>query len=171
LFPVFIVLLSIPLCGERLNLVKGLSILFAFIGMLLIVSNGHLAGIRLSNLGWDSLALAAALSWALFSVIGKKNQAEQDLAIYLYTIGAFSVRDRYFSFSSMAIPDAASRNGGMACSEQYRIRQFALVPGAQDVFFFAGRRYLLFKLFRDLPVYCAAARRTNESGTDVRISG
>lgn len=109
LFPVLIVLLSVPLLGERMTAGKTVSILLGFTGMLLIVTSGNLTEIRLSNVGGDLLALGAAASWAIYSVLGKKDGTPPELALYMHILSAFALSFVcMLAFSSFAAPDAAS---------------------------------------------------------------
>jgi drug/metabolite transporter (DMT)-like permease len=109
MFPIFIVLLSVPMFGESLTLAKGFSILLGFIGMMAIVSNGDITAIRLTNLGGDLLALGAALSWALFSGLGRKNKVDQDLSIYVFTLSAFAFSSiGLVGFSTFTVPNITS---------------------------------------------------------------
>jgi drug/metabolite transporter (DMT)-like permease len=70
-----------------------------------IVSNGDMAAIRLTNLGGDLFALGGALSWALFSGLGRKNRVDQDLSIYVFTLSAFALSSiGLIGFSTFTVP-------------------------------------------------------------------
>ncbi|MFC5528085.1 DMT family transporter [Cohnella yongneupensis] len=106
LFPLFIVLLSAFMFGERLTPSKTASILLGLVGMIIIVTDGNMSAIRLTDLGGDLLAISGALCWALFSVFGKKSRTDQDLGIYLFTITSFVLSSfGLFFFSNLTAPD------------------------------------------------------------------
>jgi len=71
--PIFIALLSVWLLGEQIPIRTLAGIIVAFAGMTVVISHGSLAGFRSgTNLIGSSMILLNSLSWALFSVLGKK---------------------------------------------------------------------------------------------------
>ncbi|OGO80176.1 MAG: hypothetical protein A2Y21_03695 [Clostridiales bacterium GWC2_40_7] len=109
LFPVMIVIFAVPINKERINMAKLVSILLGFIGMVIIVTNGYIGSIKLSNIFGDILAIGAAVLWGIFSNLGKKNKIDSSLSIYIYTLVAFVLSTvSMFMFSSFTIPDATS---------------------------------------------------------------
>ena len=88
-FPIMIVILSIPINGEKLDKWKVLSLLLGFIGVIIILTNGNLAHIKISNVKGDLLALSAAICWGIFSTLGKKNNTDTFLSNYIYTTVTF----------------------------------------------------------------------------------
>lgn len=74
LSPVFIGLISWPMTGERLKLPAGVGLILAFAGSLLVITDGRVPspgqlGLRVHG---DFLILLTALTWAVYSVYGKK---------------------------------------------------------------------------------------------------
>jgi drug/metabolite transporter (DMT)-like permease len=65
------------------------AILLGLAGMVIIVTNGRLDSIRMSNLFGDLLALGAAACWGIFSNLGKRNRIDTALSNYVYVFSAF----------------------------------------------------------------------------------
>ncbi len=71
--PVGIALFSALFGGERLTRRRALGIAISVSGALLVISNGHLAGLLAGALGSGELALlGCVLCWALYSVLGRR---------------------------------------------------------------------------------------------------
>lgn len=85
LFPIMIVLLAVPINGEKLNTIKLLSVGLGFVGMVIIITNGNLQSIKLSNVMGDLFAIVGAVMWGLFSNLGKRNQINSFVSNYIYT--------------------------------------------------------------------------------------
>ncbi len=112
LFPVFIVLLAVPIHGEKLTVFKVVSLLIGFAGVLVIITAGNIGSFKLTNLSGDIAALGGALSWGLFSNLGKKNKLDAFLSNYVYTITAFVLSTAGLLFlSGPVLPDAAGIAG------------------------------------------------------------
>ena len=88
-FPIMIVIFSIPMNGEKLDRLKVFSLLVGIIGVTIILTNGNLAHLKLSNALGDLLALGAAICWGIFSNQGKKNHVDTFLSNYIYTTVSF----------------------------------------------------------------------------------
>ena len=66
---IFIVLLSAFFYKEKINSLQSLGFLFAFIGVLIVISNGKLSAfLNLEFVSGDIWILGAAISWALYSI-------------------------------------------------------------------------------------------------------
>ena len=71
-WPVLICLLSVVILKERWNLNKTLAVLFGFAAVLLVLSKGNIADIRIQEPVAILWVLVGAASFALFSVLSKK---------------------------------------------------------------------------------------------------
>jgi drug/metabolite transporter (DMT)-like permease len=71
--PVFMALLGWLVLKEGLGWVKVFGILLAFIGVLLVVSDGDMTSISIGKLGapGDVLILISAVNWAVFSTLSR----------------------------------------------------------------------------------------------------
>lgn len=72
--PIFISLLSFSILRERFNLRKGIGVILGFTGTLFIIMREGPIGLSSNPTGFlgDLLSLGAALSWALYSTLGKR---------------------------------------------------------------------------------------------------
>jgi drug/metabolite transporter (DMT)-like permease len=89
LFPIFIVLLAIPIHKERLDVFKVISIGMGFAGTLLLMTKGELSSITFTNFEGDLFAILAAVSWGLFTNLIKKNDIDIFLSTSFITVIAF----------------------------------------------------------------------------------
>jgi drug/metabolite transporter (DMT)-like permease len=89
LFPIFIVLLAIPIHKEKLNLFKIISVAMGFMGTILLISKGNLVNITFTNITGDVFAILAAVCWGLFTNLIKKNQKEMLASTFFITVVAF----------------------------------------------------------------------------------
>jgi drug/metabolite transporter (DMT)-like permease len=70
--PVFMALLGFAVFKEPLTLIKSAGILIAFVGLILLISNGDLYSIDLISNKGDFLILVSAFTWAVYSAVNKK---------------------------------------------------------------------------------------------------
>lgn len=112
LFPIFIILLAIPIHKEKLNLYKILSMVMGFMGTILLITKGDLANINFTNLKGDIFAVLAAVSWGLFTNLIKKNQKDILVSTFFITIVAFVLSTGAMAASSrFIIPQKADFYG------------------------------------------------------------
>ena len=105
LYPIMIVIFAIPINKEKLNLNKILSLIIGFIGVIIILTNGNFRSIKISNIAGDMLAIGAAISWGIFSNLGKKNSADTVLSNYIYTTVTFILSAAaLLLFSKLTLP-------------------------------------------------------------------
>ena len=104
-WPIFIVLLSRLILNEKLNSKKILSLLFGFLGVILVLTKGNITQIHLDNYYIDILVLLAGLTFAIFSVYSKKVHLEPYTMTTIYfltaTIASFI---SMFWFSNFVFP-------------------------------------------------------------------
>ncbi|ATW26529.1 DMT family transporter [Candidatus Formimonas warabiya] len=73
LSPVFIGLIFWTLLGERLKGITVIGLALSFTGCFLVITNGNLASMQINEQFWGNvLILLTAVSWALYSVFGKR---------------------------------------------------------------------------------------------------
>lgn len=87
-WPIMVVILGFFILKEQPTLKKLIAIIVSFIGILIIVTNGHLSNINFSNLKGDLLALLYAFVFALFSVLGKKFRYDQTFSAMIFFLSA-----------------------------------------------------------------------------------
>jgi len=91
LFPIFIVLFAIPMHGEKMNRYKAASVLMGAAGTALLVTEGQLGSFAFTDLEGDAYAVAAAVSWGLFTNLVKKNRQDLMLSTIAITAVAFAL--------------------------------------------------------------------------------
>lgn len=112
LYPIMIVIFAVPINGEKLDMNKIMSIILGFCGVIIILSNGDIKSIRMSNAAGDLMAIGAAISWGIFSNLGKKNKVDMVLSNYIYTAVTFVLSAAaMFMFSEFTIPDVPAFAG------------------------------------------------------------
>jgi drug/metabolite transporter (DMT)-like permease len=90
LWPLWVLLLSVPLLKEPLTWNKVLGMLIAFAGVYLLVSGGSWIRFRAENLPAYASAAAGAFFWGLFSVLSKRQGEREPLtALFLYLGASF----------------------------------------------------------------------------------
>lgn len=71
--PILIAVLATVILKERINLTRAVGILTGFIGVLVVIlSEGQWAATGSSAFSGDILSLGAALSWSIYSIVGRK---------------------------------------------------------------------------------------------------
>lgn len=90
--PIFIALLAWLILKEKLSWIQIIGIIFAMLGVLVVVSKGDLASITLGNFGTigDFLILISALNWAVFSILSRRgfqNHPSTRLTFWVMTLG------------------------------------------------------------------------------------
>lgn len=91
-WPIFIVILSIPLLKEKLTLRRLLSIIAGFFGVIIVLTKGNFSQLHLGNINVDIIVLLGAFSFALFSVLSKKVNLEPYTlnTVYFFTATVIS---------------------------------------------------------------------------------
>ncbi|MHC4069041.1 MAG: DMT family transporter [Planctomycetota bacterium] len=88
LWPIFIIVFSIPILREKFNYKTILAVLISFIGALVVFTGGNLSNFNNQySLGY-LLAVFAAICYGLFSVLGKKLHYEKLVSMFVYYVAA-----------------------------------------------------------------------------------
>lgn len=87
--PVFMLILGLIFFKEKITAVQLAGIIISFFGLVLLVSKGDLSSINLITNKGDLLVLLSAVTWAIYSIVGKKitlNYSPLMTIIYLFLI-------------------------------------------------------------------------------------
>ena len=104
-WPMLVIILAFPLLNERLTVKKLCSILISFLGIVVIVTHGSIFTLSFTSLKGDILALGGALTFALFSVLGKKYHYDQTVSVFIYFVTALVfITPTLFLFSFLKMP-------------------------------------------------------------------
>ena len=89
--PVFMALLGWLILKEGLGWMKILGILLAFMGVLLVVSDGRLDSISIGRFGapGDKLILLSAINWAVFSALSRRGLKAHPASLMMFYVMSF----------------------------------------------------------------------------------
>jgi len=108
-WPVFLFIISIFVFKEKFTIKKFVAILVSFFGIVIIITKGSLYQINLSNIKGDFYAILAALSAAVYSIIGKKKNFEKTTSVFIYFLFVLLfITPTVFVLSNFKIPDLNS---------------------------------------------------------------
>jgi len=83
-WPIMILILAVIILREPLTVRKIAGIFISFFGIVVIVTQGSITTVQLTSLRGDLLAMAGALSFALFSVLGKRYKFDQTISVFVF---------------------------------------------------------------------------------------
>jgi drug/metabolite transporter (DMT)-like permease len=95
-WPLVLVLLSVPLLGEKLTLKNVLSLVISFFGVILISSQGNILNINIQSPFGVFLALSSSVLWALYWILNLRRQ-QVDPVVRLFLNFSFAT---LFSFGA-----------------------------------------------------------------------
>ena len=104
-WPVVLVLLSVPLLGQRIGAGSVGAILVSFFGVVLIATRGDLSALGVSHPLGSSLALGSSLIWASFWIFNLRDRRDPVLKLFLS-----------FGFGSLFILATVLLGGGIRVS-------------------------------------------------------
>jgi drug/metabolite transporter (DMT)-like permease len=109
IWPITLVLLSIPLLKQKIGWKSIIAILISFIGVLVIANKGSFSNINLTNPLGIGLALASSIIWALFWIFNVRDRREDILKLLLnFAFGFVYINIAIALFSDFRIPDSNS---------------------------------------------------------------
>jgi len=83
IWPVVLVLLSIPLLKQKISWPSIIAILISFSGAIVIGTRGRLLDLQFGNLTGVLLALASAVFWSLFWIFNVKDKKDEVVKLFL----------------------------------------------------------------------------------------
>jgi len=86
--PVFMALLGWLILKERLTGIKTSGIALAFIGVLLVISDGNIASISIGKFGapGDALILISSVNWAIFSALSRRGLKTYSASLMIFYV-------------------------------------------------------------------------------------
>lgn len=88
-WPIALVLLSIPLLKQKINFISILAIFISFFGLIVISLQGNYESLQFANPLGVSLAIGSSLFWALYWIINMKDKREETGKIMLNLMFGF----------------------------------------------------------------------------------
>lgn len=111
LWPIFVVIFARILLGEKFSPFDGISFTLAFIGLFLSITQGKRGVFSPASIGGVLLALGAAMSYGIFSVLGKKFHRDTAVDIFYSFLFAWCIVAVYLGatkgFSPLSIQEVA----------------------------------------------------------------
>ena len=83
-WPIWVVIFASIILKEKISVKKIFAIVIGFIGVYIVVTKGDFFSFSAINIKGDMFALAGAVSYGIFSVIGKKNHREVVTSMMFY---------------------------------------------------------------------------------------
>ena len=109
IWPIMLVLLSIPLLHQRIKLRSILAIVISFLGVFVIATEGDVLGFRFTNTLGVLLASGSSVVWALFWIYNVKDKHDEAVRLFVnFTFGTVFIFLAILFFSKVTIP---TRNG------------------------------------------------------------
>jgi drug/metabolite transporter (DMT)-like permease len=83
-WPIWVVIFAAIILKEKISAIKIIAIILGFIGVYIVITKGDFLSFSTINVKGDLFALAGAVSYGIFSVIGKKNNREIVTSMMFY---------------------------------------------------------------------------------------
>ena len=84
LWPILVVVFAVLILKERITLKKTLGIIFSFLGIVIVITNGDFLTLQFSSVFGILLAIAGAIVYGLFSVLGKRHNYDNFISMMFY---------------------------------------------------------------------------------------
>ncbi len=109
IWPIMLVLLSIPILHQRIKPRSILAIVISFIGVFVIATEGDILGFRFTNTAGVLLASGSSVIWALFWIYNVKDKRDEAVRLFVnFAFGTVFIFLSILLFSEVKIPN---RNG------------------------------------------------------------
>lgn len=83
IWPVVLVLLSIPLLKQKIGIMSLVAIFISFAGTIIIATRGNLMSLQFGNPLGVALALGSAIFWSLFWIYNVKDKKDETIKLFL----------------------------------------------------------------------------------------
>jgi len=105
-WPIVLVLLSIPILKQKIGLKSIIAIFVSFFGIIIISTQGRLFSLEFTNIYGVLLALGSALFWALFWLLNLKDKREEVSKLFLnFAFGFIYILITTFFVSDFSMPE------------------------------------------------------------------
>ena len=104
-WPIMLVLLSIPLLGQKIKPKSIFAIIVSFLGVLLISTQGDILGLRFTSVTGVSLAVGSSVIWALFWIYNIRDAGDENIRLFLsFAFGTCLIFLSILLFSQLRFP-------------------------------------------------------------------
>jgi drug/metabolite transporter (DMT)-like permease len=106
IWPITLVLLSIPLLGQKIGSRDILATLISFAGVFIISTRGHILGFKFTNVTGVCLATGSSIIWALFWIYNVRDRRDETVRMFLnFAFGSVFTFAAMLLFAGVKIPD------------------------------------------------------------------
>jgi drug/metabolite transporter (DMT)-like permease len=88
-WPIWVVIFAIIVLRQKINLYKSTGIVLGFIGVYIVITKGDFLGFSSVNIQGVLFALSGAISYGLFSVLGKKKNYDAYISMMFFFVFTF----------------------------------------------------------------------------------
>jgi len=89
LWPVVLVLLSIPILKQKISLLSFVAILVSFFGSFVIATGGNILNFKFTNTYGVALALLSTIIWATFWILNLKDKRDESVKLFMNFVAGF----------------------------------------------------------------------------------
>jgi drug/metabolite transporter (DMT)-like permease len=105
IWPIMLVLLSIPILHQRIGLRSILAIIISFFGVFFVATEGDVLGFRFTNTVGVLLASGSSVIWALFWIYNVKDRHDEAVRLFVnFAFGTVFIFLAILLFSDLKIP-------------------------------------------------------------------
>jgi drug/metabolite transporter (DMT)-like permease len=106
IWPIMLVLLSIPILHQRIGLKSIFAIIISFFGVFLIATEGDVLGFRFTNTMGVLLASGSSVIWAFFWIYNVKDKHDEAVRLFVnFAFGTVFIFLSILLFSELKIPN------------------------------------------------------------------
>lgn len=106
IWPIMLVLLSIPLLKQQIRLRTILAITISFFGVFIVATRGDILGFKFTSTAGVSLALGSTIIWALFWIYNVRDERDEAVRLFLnFMFGSFFVFLFALVFGRIKVPN------------------------------------------------------------------
>ena len=105
MWPVMLVLLSIPMLGQKVTRWEWVALLTSFVGILVVGTQGQIAQLKFTNPLGDALALGSTVTWALYWIFNVRHTGDDVVKLVLnLAFGSVYLLVAVLLFSELEMP-------------------------------------------------------------------
>ncbi len=114
IWPIMLVLLSIPILHQRIGLKSIFAIIISFIGVFVIATEGDVLGFRFTNTLGVLLASGSSVIWAFFWIYNVKDKHDEAVRLFVnFAFGTVFIFLAILLFSEFKIPNRSGLLGAV----------------------------------------------------------
>ena len=104
IWPVLLVLLSIPILGQRIPFMSVLALLISFAGAVVVAFQGDFSGLSVKEPFGVFLAALTSVMWALYFILNMKSKLEEEVSLLLNFLFASVYITLLICFTGFQVP-------------------------------------------------------------------